>query len=229
MCIFKKFCFTLLTLSLISFLAAQTEPVHRRIAIEQVPQRSDASVSGLANPWPEPVPSAGILPLAIGIIPPLQMPPEAWDIVGIRLNLLAGRHNNVAILDIGTLANLALGEVIGIEVAGLWNQVNQDLMGIQISGIANRVYGDLTGLQIAGIANYNAAADTTGLQIAPVNVNQGETTGVQIGIYNQVESMSGVQIGLFNSAKNYYGMQLGLCNLIRQSPFPFMVIMNFGF
>ncbi len=225
----KNFLFSFLMFSFFSFLAAQTDPVHRQIVIEQAPQRSDEAVAGLANPWPEPLPSEGMLPLAIGILPPLQMPPETWDVVGIRLNLLAGRHNNVAVIDIGTLANLALGEVIGIEVAGLWNQVNQDLMGIQISGIANRVYGDLTGLQIAGIANYNGAADTTGLQIAPVNVNQGETTGVQIGIYNQVQFMSGLQIGLFNSAKNLYGMQLGLCNLISQSPFPFMVIMNLGF
>lgn len=225
----KKSCFTLLILSLFSFLGAQTAPIHRRIAIEQAPQHSEAAVSGLSNPLPKPVPSEGMLPLAIGIIPPLQMPPETWDIVGIRLNLLVGRHNNVTILDIGTLANLSLGKMQGIEVAGIWNQVYQDLMGIQVSGIANRVYGDLTGLQIAGIANYNGAADTTGLQIASVNVNQGETTGVQIGIYNQVESMSGVQIGLFNSADNFIGMQLGLCNLIRQSPCPFMVILNFGF
>ena len=225
----KYFLLALLSLSLFSFLSAQSEPVHRRIAIEQAPQHSEAAAKGLSAPLPAPVPSAGMLPLAIGIIPPVQIPPETWDVVGIRLNLLVGRHNNVTLLDIGTLANLSLGEVIGIEVAGLWNQVNQDLKGVQISGVANRVYGDLAGLQVAGIANYNAAMNTTALQIAPVNVNQGETTGMQIGLYNQVESMTGVQIGLFNSAEHFYGMQLGLCNLIRQSPFPFMVIMNFGF
>ncbi len=225
----KRFCLPLLMLSLLSFSGAQTDPVHRRITIEQAHQRSDAAADGLATPWPKPVPSEGMLPIAIGIIPPLQMPAENWDVVGIRLNLLAGRHNNVAVIDIGTLANLSLGKVTGIEVAGLWNQVNQDLKGIQVSGIANRVCGDMTGLQVAGITNYNGAAEIIGLQIAAVNINQGETTGLQFGIFNQAESMSGVQIGIFNLANNFYGMQLGLCNLIRQSPLPFMVFLNFGF
>jgi len=52
---------------------------------------------------------------------------------------------------------------------------------------------------------------------------------MQIGIYNQAETMNGVQIGIFNIAANFNGMQLGLCNLIKNSPFPFMVIFNFGF
>ena len=211
-----------------SFLAAQSGPVHRRIAVE-VSASALAADRGLADPLPEPIPSQGVLPLAIGIIPPLQMPLETWDIAGIRLNLLAGRHNNVAVIDIGTIANLSLGEVTGIEVAGLWNQVNQNFMGLQVSGIANRVCGDTTGLQVSGIANYNGVGETIGLQIAPVNVNQGESTGVQIGIYNQAEIMSGVQIGIFNIAENFNGMQLVLCNLIKKSPVPFMVIFNFGF
>jgi hypothetical protein len=216
-------------LSLYSFSGAQSDVVHRRMAVEQPQQRSLAAADGLATPWPEAVPAEGMLPVAIGLIPPMQMPAETWDITGIRLNLLAGKHNNVAIIDIGTLANLSLGEVKGIEVAGIWNQVNQDFMGLQVSGIANRVCGDTTGLQVAGIANYNGAGETIGLQIAAINVNQGESTGMQIGVYNQVEGMSGVQIGIFNIADNFNGMQLGLCNLIKKSPFPFMVIFNFGF
>lgn len=226
----KQFSYAVVIIMAVVFiLPAQDDAIHRRVTIQQPVQLVEAGTEGLANPWPEPVLSQGLLPLAIGIIPPIQMPAEDWDVVGLRLNLLAGRHNNVAILDLGTLVNLSLGQVTGLEIAGLWNQVNQDLRGIQISGIANRVYGDLYGLQIAGIANYNGAAKTTGMQVALVNVNQGNTTGLQIGLYNQVESMSGVQIGLFNTAQNFDGMQLGLCNLIRQSPLPFMVIMNFGF
>ena len=223
------FYFSLLMLSFCSFLAAQSGAVHRRMAVEQPQQRAAAADAGLSNPWPEPIAAEGMLPLAIGLIPPLQMPAETWDITGIRLNLLAGKHNNVAVIDIGTLANLSTGEVKGIEVAGIWNQVNQDFMGLQIGGIANRVCGDSTGLQIAGIANYNGAGETIGLQIAPINVNQGDSTAMQIGIYNQAETMNGVQIGIFNIAANFNGMQLGLCNLIKNSPFPFMVIFNFGF
>ncbi|MFA6929557.1 MAG: hypothetical protein WCT05_04465 [Lentisphaeria bacterium] len=226
----KQFsCTIFFIITVAAILPAQEDAIHQHVTIQQPAQRTAAAREGLANPWPEPVPSQGLLPLAIGIIPPIQVPAENWDVVGLRLNLLAGRHNNVAILDLGSLVNLSLGQVTGLEIAGLWNQVNQDLRGIQISGIANRVCGDLYGLQIAGIANYNGAAETTGLQIALVNINQGNTTGLQIGLYNQVESMSGVQIGLFNTAQNFYGMQLGLCNLIRQSPLPFMVILNFGF
>lgn len=225
----KYFYFFLLFSSLSVFLNAQSDAVHRRMSIEQPQQRSVAARTGLSNPWPKPVPAAGMFPLAIGIIPPVQVPEENWDVTGIRLNILAGRHNNVAIIDIGTLANLAIGEVVGVEVAGLWNQAEQGLMGVQVAGIGNRVYGDTTGLQIAGVVNYNGAGETTGMQIAAVNVNQGKTTGVQIGLYNQVEEMDGIQIGVFNIASHLGGMQLGLCNLIRNSPLPFMVILNFGF
>ena len=207
---------------------AQEAPVYRRIEIASPEQRRTEAQRGLDEGWQASRPTAGILPLGIGLVPPLQFPGEDWDVVGLRLNILAGMHNNVAILDLGVLANIAHGEVNGIELAGIWNLVKQDFRGLQVSGISNRVHGDVSALQVASIANFNGAGDFVGLQIASVNINQGESVGMQIGLFNQADAMSGVQLGLVNKCRDCQGMQLGLFNFISNSTLPFMVFLNLG-
>ncbi len=67
---------------------------------------------------------------------------------------------------------------------------------------------------------YAVNQDVTGVDwpiwILPVTINivKGNMTGVQYGLYNQVDSkMTGVQIGLVNNVNSLYGIQLGLVNL----------------
>jgi hypothetical protein len=223
-CRFLILCFC----ACVGWAIAQEAPVYRRVEIEAPAQRRRAAQSGLEAGWAAPRPSQGVLPLGIGLLPPVQFPAEDWDLAGLRLNILAGMHNNVAFLDFAVLANIAHGEVSGLELAGVWNLVKQDFRGLQLSGVANRVHGDVTALQLAGIANINGAGDFVGLQIAAVNVNQGDGSGLQVGLFNQAESMSGAQIGLVNKSRDLQGLQLGLFNFISNSTLPFMVFLNLG-
>lgn len=146
---------------------------------------------------PARIPGRHFSPLGLSLMPPAQWPPESWDVTGLRLNILAGYHNNVDILDIGVIANM--------------------------------VKGEMNGVQICGILNHNsAAANTTGLQVACVNL-AGGMAGLQVGLYNAADEAFGLQIGVVNYSVNLAGMQIGLINIISGSTVPVMPILNFGF
>ena len=57
----------------------------------------------------------GSWPIAIAIAPSFEAPGADQDVVGLRLNLLAARHRNVAFLDIGTLAGMVTREGSPLE------------------------------------------------------------------------------------------------------------------
>ncbi len=193
------------------------------------PQQRETEVHGMANPYPQRLPPAGISPIAISIVTPAQFPSEVYDIVGLRLNLFTGTHNNVGFLDIGVLANKVCGDLTGIQLCGIWNEVDQRANAIQLAGIANSVKGDMVGLQISTVANYNLpTANMNGFQIACVNT-VGGLHGFQVGLYNETEELYGLQIGLVNMTQNCNGLQIGLINVIKDSTVPFMPILNFAF
>ncbi|MGI5922847.1 MAG: hypothetical protein GX945_09765 [Lentisphaerae bacterium] len=219
--------FVMVTLALPSA-SAQVDRSHHRAVIETPAQRRS-----IADPtdkvYPAPVPSAGIFPISIGLVPPAQFPAEDWDVTGLRLNLFVGLHNNVSFIDLGVLGNLSHGDVMGLEIAGVWNQVNQNAQAIQVAGIGNRVLGEFKGLQLAGLVNYgNISADVQGLQLACINV-AGGLEGIQLGLFNQAEDVYGLQLGVINMTKNMNGVQLGLFNVISDSNVPFMVLLNAAF
>ena len=153
-----------------------------------------------------------ITPFALSIFPGCQLPGDAWDVCGLRLNVFAGRHNNVYAVDIGGIANLAKGEVCGIEAALIYNQI----------GHSNGL------LQIAGIANY-CKDGLVGVQIAPINLTGTINGGWQIGLFNRTEALTGLQLGLVNYAYQAQGVQIGLLNIISDSTIPVMPIVNLGF
>jgi len=151
-------------------------------------------------------------PLAVSIFPGFQLPGDDWDVAGLRLNIFAGRHNNVYAVDIGGIANLAKGEVCGIEAALIYNQI----------GHSNGL------LQIAGIANY-CKDGLVGVQIAPINLTGTINGGWQIGIFNRTEALTGLQLGLVNYAYQAKGVQIGLLNIMSDSMVPVAPIVNLGF
>ena len=208
-------------------LFAQEQNLRTEIA---PPQQRETEAQGLANPYPQRLPPAGIaMPIAISVVTPAQFPPEVYDVAGLRLNLFTGTHNNVGFLDIGVLANMVRGDLTGIQLCGIWNEVDQRANAIQLAGIANNVKGDMVGLQIAAVANYNLpTANMNGFQIACVNA-VGGLHGFQIGLYNETEELYGLQIGLVNMTQYCSGLQIGLINVIKDSTVPFMPILNFAF
>ena len=151
-------------------------------------------------------------PFALGFLPCFQLPGDDWDVGGIRIDVLAGRHNNVYGADIGGIVNLANGETCGIETSGIYNQIGSS------SGI----------LQIAGVANY-CKDGLVGVQIAPINLTGTVKGGWQIGLFNCTEAFAGLQLGLVNYAYQAQGMQIGLLNIISDSTLPVLPIVNLGF
>lgn len=181
-------CLSVLTLTALG-VRAQSGTYHSAVV---VPVQVPLSAGGPAR-----VPGQHFSPLGISLMPPAQFPPDTWDVTGLRLNILAGYHNNVDILDLGVFANV--------------------------------VKGEMNGLQICGILNLNsAAANTTGIQIACVNL-AGGMSGMQVGLYNAADETFGVQIGVVNYSVNMAGLQIGLINIISESTIPVMPILNIGF
>lgn len=217
----------MVTLAMPSVLAQANQSQHR--AVIETPAQRRQIADPTAKVYPAPVSSAGVFPISIGLIPPAQFPAEDWDITGLRLNIFVGLHNNVGFIDLGVLGNLSHGDVMGLEIAGVWNQVAQNAQAIQIAGIGNRVLGQFKGLQLAGAVNYgNISADVQGLQLACANV-AGGMEGVQIGLFNRAEEISGLQVGVINMTRNMSGLQLGLINIISDSNVPFMIVLNAAF
>ena len=169
----------------------------------------------------------GSWPVAVALVPPIEVPGADQDVVGLRLNLLAGRHRNVAFLDIGTLANIVTREAYGVQVVGLWNSTGSARGALQASGCVNRCYSDCYGVQMAGI---HSRTDGTlmGLQLAAV-CSANVLKGLQVGLVNRTSNSSGVQVGIVNHAEQSEGIQIGLVNVMPDGRYPVMPVFNIGF
>ncbi len=172
-------------------------------------------------------PSVGVTPLALSLLPNLEAPGERWSVYGLRVNLIAGRHRNVAGFDIGGLGNITVEDFDGVQAAGLWNRIGRTDGAVQVAGILNHCDRDFTGVQIAAIANV-AEGTCEGVQVGLFN-RASDLSGFQLGLYNVIDRGSGVQVGFVNAARTLDGLQIGVVNVIRQSTFPFCPVLNFAF
>lgn len=178
--------------------------------------------------------SAAMTPLAIAIVPPVQFPPQKFDIVGLRTSILWGKHRSVSGIDIGLLGNMTENSFGGLAVAGGFNRNKgkATVLGLQLAGLANlnmektRVYG----LQ-AALVNYNKAeSHVVGLQLAGANLAKDTTIyGVQAGVWNNAREVYGFQIGIVNMVQNLHGLQIGLVNFHHKGLFKVAPIINVGF
>lgn len=183
-----------------------------------------------------PLPSfAATSPLAFGVVPPVQFPPDDFNITGARFSLLWGRHRDVYGLDIGALGNITEQRFVGMGLSGGFNytQGQTTIIGAQIAGGANvntnktNVYG----VQFAlGFNSNTATSSVTGLQLALANLS-GHTHiyGIQAGVYNHAQAVYGLQIGLVNVATSLHGVQIGLINFHHKGIFAVSPILNIGF
>lgn len=174
-------------------------------------------------------------PLSINIVPPVQFPPDDYDITGLRASVIYGKHRDVYGLDLGLIGNVTTGKFVGMSVSGLFNYKMgvSTVTGIEFAGLANinKQKSNIVGLQIAGLTNYSSAASSVaGVQFSLANLTSHTNIyGVQIGIYNRANSVYGLQIGVVNSAKNLHGLQIGLLNFHHTGLFYVSPILNFGF
>ena len=115
-------------------------------------------------------------------------------------------------------------EFTGVQ-AGIFNMLGIDSSaGVQL-GVFNGCGGDFAGVQVAG--NFNMSGSFSGLQVTTLwNTNNGEGHGVQIALLNRSSGMHGLQVGLINIADRMTGVQIGLANIIKDSPVPFLPVIN---
>ena len=162
---------------------------------------------------PDPAPYVATSPVAVSFAPKFEAPGEDWDVVMLRINLLAGRHRAVYALDIGGLGNFADYKMDGIGVAGLFNSVGESDGAIHVAGIFNHAAFDFSGCQISGFYSRT----------------EGSHCGLQVGAVNYAGSLTGVQIGIFNYAESLHGVQVGAFNINKNSPVQFLPLINAAF
>lgn len=208
----------------LALLEIWAEPVVRDYGAE----KSDGTEWRIRELEPPPLSEAcGISPFAISFLPSAEFPNQGWDIVFLRLNILAGRHREVYGFDFGIVGNETVGEFAGVQVSGFYNKVGFSEAALQFAGILNRCGGDFAGLQTALAANITDGT-MSGFQFGIVN-RAARLDGLQIGLFNVAETGSGVQIGLWNSAQSLEGLQIGIGNCNADSSMPFFPVVNFAF
>lgn len=99
--------------------------------------------------------------------------------------------------------------------------------GFQLNVLRNEAEDVLAGCQ-AGIYNTAGRADVLGVQLGLWNEAQ-SIRGVQAGAINIANAVSGFQVGLINRSESLYGAQIGIVNVIREGECPFLPILNVGF
>ena len=151
----------------------------------------------------------GFLPLSVGIVPPLQLAPEKWDVYGVRMNFGVGRNRQVDGIDLGLIGNETLVGAYGVQMAGVYNLV-----------------GHGAGIQAAFV---NCSRENYyGIQCGIINRAE-ECYGVQVGLLNRTDHCGGLQVGLVNCTETMTGVQLGLFNIIADSYFTYLPLVNAQF
>ena len=154
----------------------------------------------------------------------------------------------------GVLNYLGSDMGVGLQVAGGWNRCASGA-GLQVA-ILNEADKNFTGIQ-AGLFNFGGdlsdnvqvgsfnplvvislinyvcispgVEDMRGLQVGLVN-KASDMYGIQCGLlWNRAKCARGLQLGLVNRAETLEGFQVGLVNLIKESPVPFLPIINAHF
>ncbi len=185
--------------------------------------------------------TVGWTPIAIGIATPVQLPwgMNMWDVFGLDLNLFYSDAPLMYGLDIGGIAALTRGDMMGLQVAGLGNVALADVYGVRGTIGVNyawdgEVYGaDLgmvgitrkfAGLNAEFLGSYHE--EFCGLEAGLLgNIVRGEATGAQLaGLANYADKASGLQFAfIFNMTEVLNGAQVSLVNYARECPAGFQI------
>lgn len=178
---------------------------------------------------------AAVTPLSLGLVPPVQFPPQDYTVTGARISLLYGSHYNIYGLDLGLIGNITQQEFVGVGLAGVFNATRGTtrIVGLQAAGVGNfntnkaKIYG----VQLALFTNYNMGeAEVFGLQLSAANLSEFTTIyGLQAGFFNKAKAVYGFQIGLVNMATSLHGVQIGLLNFNATGLFKVSPFLNAGF
>lgn len=164
-------------------------------------------------------------PIAVSILPNLELPDREKGVCGIRINLVGGSHVDVAGLDFGGVFNSVSRKARGIQFAGVCNIGSNVVEGIQFAGLGNgckslvglqgaplfNVAGVVDGVQMSGLINFNFKL--RGCQISCCGNYAIIGAGCQFGWSNIAEKMNGAQFGgCMSAANDLEGLQLAAFN-----------------
>jgi len=166
-------------------------------------------------------------PVAVAVLPSLQYPSTAQDVLGLRFGLLASEHRNVSLLDINLLAALTTGEELGLQLSGIYNRIGSGVGVLQLGGLANDCRRDFTGGQVSAFYNRTEGA-FWGLAVGALNMSA-DLNGIQVGLVNRCKVLEGLQVGVVNYAEEAEGLQVGVVNVMRDGKWPVLPLINFGF
>lgn len=190
--------------------------------------------------------NVGNTPLMLSLYTPVEIPwwSDAWNVHGLRLNLIYGNCEDMKGLDVGLVSRSTTFS--GLQLSG-FNFTDEDVhMTLSLGAAGNWVEGSYTGFQLGGLMNV-VKGDATALQLGSVNFVAGTFTGLQAGLVNVVTAQvkNGWQLGLWNHANeldrggqvglfNYIrdisnGLQIGLINIIEHNEYPCVPIVNCRF
>ena len=114
--------------------------------------------------------------------------------------------------------------VSGIDF-GLWGR-SLYYQGIQLNLLRNDVKDDMSGFQV-GLYNSIGGGQLLGVQLGLFN-EANSMRGVQAGFVNFCGETEGLQIGLINRTETMHGYQVGLINIIRDAELEFCPVVNIG-
>jgi hypothetical protein len=101
------------------------------------------------------------------------------------------------------LANINSDSTKGFQLTGLFNY-SPGLKVTQVSGFLNVVPGNNKGFQLAGFSNITSGR-VSGTQVAGFFNYAGKLQGVELGVFNYIDSLeNGVPIGFLSFVKNGY-------------------------
>ena len=172
-------------------------------------------------------PTAGVRPCAITLVPGLEFPSSEWTVSVFRFNALLGRHHSVSGVDFGVIGNFVDYDLTGFGFSAGFNDCGMSDSAFMLAGLFNHAFWNYRGLQVAGGGNV-AEGGAVGAQLAVFNSAE-RLSGLQLGAVNVTSSGSGVQVGVINVAERLKGAQIGAFNIIRESPFPFLPVINCAF
>ncbi len=115
----------------------------------------------------------------------------------------------------------------GVRLSLIYGK-NTTVTGVDWGPVTHTTSGTSLGWRAAFVAINEA--NFMGLQQALVNMDDKNSEGVQMGIFNHAGHMSGLQFGLINHAGSMKGLQIGLINIIKSGgQFPVFPIVNWSF
>lgn len=187
----------------------------------------------------------GWTPICLGIATPVQLPfgMNKWDVFGLDVNLLYSDAPKMYGIDVGGLAAVTRNDLMGLQVAALFNYAVEDVYGARVTLGVNLAKANVYGLEVGGFA---LRPSFCGLDVNLVGSYQREFCGVGVsGIANiaTVKSsgvvlalgcniapvMSGLSIaGLYNHATELHGCQIALVNYCTECVSGFQIgLVNF--